>query len=396
MTPTTSRAAIVAAARTPIGTARKGTLAHMPAVELAKPVVAAAIERSGLDASEFDDLVLAESLQGGGDSARYVAVDLGLTGVPGMAVNRQCASSLSAVAVAAGQIAAGMSRAILAGGMESCSTTPLLRKRKPFTTGKSPDDYEDPWSPLSHPPTADAPALDMSITVAHNCAVQYGISRQDQDEWALRSHQRAVKAIDAGSFVDEIVALQVPQADGSTVTFAEDEHPRRDTTLETLSGLKVLHPEIDGFTVTAGNSSGLNDAAAVLALARPDTDKEVLANVLSWGSVGVPPNRTGSGPIWAIPKALELAGRKLTDVALFEINEAFAAQAVACSRELGLDEDIVNVYGSGISLGHPIAATGARMVTSAIYELRRRGGGIGVLSMCAGGGMGSAMVIEVA
>jgi acetyl-CoA acetyltransferase family protein len=396
MTPTTSRAAIVAAARTPIGTARKGTLTHMPAVELAKPVVAAAIERSGLDAAEFDDLVLAESLQGGGDSARYVAVDLGLTGVPGMAVNRQCASSLSAVAVAAGQIAAGMSRAILAGGMESCSTTPLLRKRKPFTTGKSPDDYEDPWFPLSHPPTVDAPALDMSITVAHNCAVQYGISRQDQDEWALRSHQRAVKAIDAGSFVDEIVPLRVPQADGTTVTFAEDEHPRRATTLETLSGLNVLHPEIDGFTVTAGNSSGLNDAAAVLALTTPDTDKEVLANVLSWGSVGVPPNRTGSGPIRAIPKALELAGRKLADVALFEINEAFAAQAVACSRELGLDEDIVNVYGSGISLGHPIAATGARMVTSAIYELRRRGGGIGVLSMCAGGGMGAAMVIEVA
>ncbi|OCB21107.1 acetyl-CoA acetyltransferase [Mycobacterium malmoense] len=396
MTPTTSRAAIVAAARTPIGTARKGTLAQMPAVELAKPVVAAAIERSGLDASEFDDLVLAESLQGGGDSARYVAVDLGLTGVPGMAVNRQCASSLSAVAVAAGQIAAGMSRAILAGGMESCSMTPLLRKRKPFTTGKSPEDYEDPWSPPSHPATADAPALDMSITVAHNCAVQYGISREVQDEWALRSHQRAVKAIDAGSFIDEIVPLQVPQSDGSTATFAQDEHPRRDTTMEILSGLKVLHPEIEGFTVTAGNSSGLNDAAAAVALARPDTEKEVLANVLSWTSVGVPPNRTGSGPISAIPKALELAGRKMQDVALFEINEAFAAQAVACTRELGLDEDIVNVYGSGISLGHPIAATGARMLTSAIYELRRRGGGIGVLSMCAGGGMGAAMVIEVA
>ncbi|OBH14994.1 acetyl-CoA acetyltransferase [Mycobacterium sp. E342] len=396
MTPTTSRAAIVAAARTPIGTARRGTLIHMPAVELAKPVVAAAIERSGLDAAEFDDLVLAESLQGGGDSARYVAVDLGLIGIPGMAVNRQCASSLSAVAVAAGQIAAGMRRAILAGGMESCSTTPLLRKRKPFTTGKSPEDYEDPWSPLSHPPTPDAPALDMSITVAHNCAVQYGLSRQDQDEWALRSHQRAVKAIDAGSFVDEIVPLRVPQADGSSVTFAQDEHPRRDTTLEALSGLKVLHPEIEGFTVTAGNSSGLNDAAAMVALARPDTDKDVLANVLAWTSVGVPPNRTGSGPISAIPKALELAGRKLGDVALFEINEAFAAQAVACTRELGLDEDIVNVYGSGISLGHPIAATGARMLTSVIYELRRRGGGIGVMSMCAGGGMGSAMVIEVA
>ncbi|OBG92389.1 acetyl-CoA acetyltransferase [Mycobacterium sp. E3251] len=396
MTSTTSRAAIVAAARTPIGTARKGTLAHVPATDLAKPVVAAVIERSGLDAADFDDLVLAESLQGGGDSARYVAVDLGLTGIPGMAVNRQCASSLTAVAVAAGQIAAGMSRTILAGGMESCSTTPLLRKRKPFTAGKSPDDYEDPWFPLSHPSTADAPALDMSITVAHNCAVQYGLSRRDQDEWAVRSHQRAVKAIDAGSFVDEIVPLQVPQADGSTVTFAEDEHPRRDTTLETLGGLKVLHPEIEGFTVTAGNSSGINDAAAVVALTRPDTDQEVLANVLSWSSVGVPPNRTGSGPISAIPKALELAGRKVEDVALFEINEAFAAQAVACARQLGLNEEIVNVYGSGISLGHPIAATGARMVTSAIYELRRRGGGIGVLSMCAGGGMGSAMAIEVA
>lgn len=395
MAATRSRAAIVAAARTPIGTARRGTLANMPAIELAKPVVAAVVERSGLYAADFDDLVLAESLQGGGDSARYIAVDLGLTNIPGLAVNRQCASSLSAIAVGAGQIASGMSQAILAGGMESCSTTPLLRKRKPFTAGKAAEDYEDPWFPFSHPPTEDAPALDMSITVAHNCAVQYGITREAQDEWALRSHQRAVKAIDSGSFVDEIVPIQVPQADGTTITFAEDEHPRRDSSLETLAGLKVLHPEIEGFTVTAGNSSGINDAAAVVALASPDTQQKVLANVLSWSAVGVAPNRTGSGPITAIPKALERAGRKLEDVALFEINEAFAAQAVACARELGLDEEIVNVYGSGISLGHPIAATGARMVTSAIYELRRRGGGLGVLSMCAGGGMGAAMVIEV-
>jgi acetyl-CoA acyltransferase len=395
MAASTSKAAIVAAARTPIGTARRGTLANMPAIELAKPVVAAVVDRSGLAAAEFDDLVLAESLQGGGDSARFIAVDLGLTDIPGMAVNRQCASSLSAIAVGAGQIAAGMSRAVLAGGMESCSTTPLLRKRKPFTTGKSPEDYQDPWFPLSHPPTEDAPAVDMSITVAHNCAVQYGITREAQDEWALRSHQRAIKAIDAGSFVDEIVAVQVPQADGSTITFAEDEHPRRGSSMESLAGLKVLHPEIDGFTVTAGNSSGINDAASVVALAAPGTGGEVLAHVLSWSAVGVAPNRTGSGPITAIPKALDLAGRKLEDVALFEINEAFAAQAVACARELGLDEEYVNVYGSGISLGHPIAATGARMVTSAIYELRRRGGGIGVLSMCAGGGMGAAMVIEV-
>lgn len=390
-----SKAVIIAAARTAIGTSRRGTLANMPAIELAKPVVAAVVDRSGLEPGDFDDLVLAESLQGGGDSARYIAVDLGLTDIPGMAVNRQCASSLTAVAVGAGQIAAGMSRAILTGGMESCSTSPLFRKRKPFTTGKAAEDYDD-WTPLSHPPTTDAPALNMSITVAHNCAVQYAITREDQDTWALRSHQRAIKAIDAGSFLDEIVPIEVPQPDGSTVTFGEDEHPRRGSSMEMLAGLKVLHPEIEGFTVTAGNSSGINDAAAVLALAAPDTRREALARVLSWAQVGVAPNRTGSGPITAIPKALELARRKLEDVALFEINEAFAAQAVACSRELGLDEEIVNVYGSGISLGHPIAATGARMVTSAIYELRRRGGGIGVLSMCAGGGMGAAMVIEVA
>ena len=391
----TPKAAIIAAARTAIGTARKGTLANLPPIELTKPVVTAVIERSGLTPDAFDDFVLAESLQGGGDSARYIAVDLGLEQIPGMAMNRQCASSLSAIAVGAGQIAAGMSSAVLAGGMESLSFTPIPSRRKPFTTGKEADDYER-WVPLANPPSAEAPPLDMSITVAHNGAVEYGLTREDQDAWALRSHQRAVKAIDAGSFVDEIVPLEVPQQDGSTVRFAEDEHPRRSTSMETLAGLKVIHPEIDGFTVTAGNSSGTNDAAAVVALAAPDTGQQVLANILSWTQVGLPPKRTGSGPIYAIPKALDLAGLTLSDVALFEINEAFAAQAVACSRQLGLDEDIVNVYGSGISLGHPIAATGARMVTSAIYELRRRGGGIGVLSMCAGGGMGAAMVIEVA
>jgi acetyl-CoA acetyltransferase len=166
----------------------------------------------------------------------------------------------------------------------------------------------------------------MSITVAHNCNIQYGISRGDQDEWALRSHQRAIQAIDAGAFVDEIIPIQVPQADGTTITFAEDEHPRRGSSMESLAGLKVLHPEIDGFSVTAGNSSGINDAAAVVALASPDTKQDVLASVLSWTQVGLDPTRTGSGPIKAIPKALELAGRKLEDVALFEINEAFAAR----------------------------------------------------------------------
>ncbi|BBY99004.1 thiolase family protein [Mycolicibacterium fallax] len=390
-----SKAAIIAAARSAIGTARKGTLANMPAIEVAKPIVTAAVERSGLDPSAFEDLILAESLQGGGDSARYIAVDLGYDSIPGAAVNRQCASSLAAIAFGAGQIAAGMSSHLLAGGMESLSTMPQFLKRKAFSTGKEATDWER-FAPAANPvDTPDAPPYDMSITVAHNCAVEYGLTREDQDAWALRSHQRAVKAIDAGSFVDEIVPISVPQADGSTITFAVDEHPRRETSLETLAGLKVLHPEIDGFTVTAGNSSGTNDAAAVVALASPETGQNVLANILSWAQIGLPAKRTGSGPIYAIPKALELAGLTIADVTLFEINEAFAAQAVACTRQLGLDEEKVNVYGSGISLGHPIAATGARMVTSAIYELRRRGGGIGVLSMCAGGGMGAAMVIEV-
>ena len=393
---TKSKAAIIAAARSAIGTARKGTLANMEPIEVAKPIVAAAVERSGLDPTDFEDLILAESLQGGGDSARYIAVDLGFESIPGAAVNRQCASSLAAVAFGAGQIASGMSRHILAGGMESLSTMPQFLKRKAFTSGKEADDFGR-WAPMANPVTiVDAPPYDMSITVAHNCAVEYGLTREDQDGWALRSHQRAVKAVDAGSFVDEIVPIQVPQQDGSTITFAEDEHPRRETSMESLAGLKVLHPEIEGFSVTAGNSSGTNDAAAVLALAATDTAQPVLASILSWSQVGVAPPRPGRGPIYAIPKALDLAGLKISDVALFEINEAFAAQAVACTRQLGLDEEIVNVYGSGISLGHPIAATGARMITSAIHELRRRGGGIGVLSMCAGGGMGAAMVIEVA
>ncbi|GAC1408510.1 MAG: hypothetical protein NVSMB60_29870 [Mycobacterium sp.] len=280
MPTTTSRASIVAAARTPIGTARKGTLANVPAVELAKPVVAGVVERSGLDAADFDDFVLAEVMQGGGDGARYIAVDLGLIDIPGLAVNRQCASSLSAIAVGAGQIAAGMSRAILAGGMESLSTGPIMRKRTPFTSGKSPEDYAQ-WFPESHPPTADAPAMDMSITVAHNCNMQYGITREDQDEWALRSHQRAIKAIDAGAFADEIIPIEVPQPDGSTITFAEDEHPRRGGSMESLAGLKVLHPEIQGFTVTAGNSSGINDAAAVVGVVGGDKQEKEVARDIS-------------------------------------------------------------------------------------------------------------------
>jgi acetyl-CoA C-acetyltransferase len=211
---------------------------------------------------------------------------------------------------------------------------------------------------------------------------------------------RAIAAIDEGRLKDEIFPVDVPGSKrGETRTFDTDEHPRRDTTLEKLAALPPIHPEIPGFSVTAGNASGLNDGACAMVLVDSDYAAshglEPLAIVRSWASAGVPPADTGLGPTVAIPKALARAGLGVDDVDLVEINEAFASMAVASSRILGFDHEIVNVNGSGCSLGHPVACTGARMITTLTYELRRRGGGIAVASMCAGGGMGSATVIEV-
>lgn len=390
---------LIAAARSAIGTSFKGTLSETPAPVLAAAVVTAAIERSGLPSEAYEDLILGEVFQGGGDIARYVAVDLGLVALPGLALNRQCASGLSAIAVGASSIAAGMNGAVLAGGVESASLAPISRRRRPGAAGTDDTDYVDHWFSLPHPEDPAAPPMNTVITVGWNAAKQFGISREEQDAWAVRSHRRALAAIDAGQFTAEVVPITVTTRDGSIVTFSADEHPRRDSSLERLAQLRVLHPEIDGFSITAGNSSGINDAAAVVALASPavakETGAEPLAGIRSWASVGLKPAETALGPTLAIPRALELAGLSMRDVSLFEINEAFAAQAIACTRVLGLDEDRVNAYGSGISLGHPVAATGARMVTSMTHALRGRGGGIGVISMCAGGGMGSAMVIEV-
>jgi acetyl-CoA C-acetyltransferase len=251
----------------------------------------------------------------------------------------------------------------------------------------------------SHPEQPDAPAFDMSITVGWNTAKKMDVSRADMDEWAYRSHQRAVAAIDEGRLDEEIEPIEVKRRDGSVTTFAADEHPRRDTSLEKLASLRPLHPEIDGFGVTAGNSSGLNDAGAALVLVSGEYARahglEPLARLRSWASVGIPPEDTGLGPIFAIPKALARAGMTVADVDLAEINEAFASVPVAACKELGLDPQITNPNGSGCSLGHPVAATGARMIITTLYELRRRGGGIGLASMCAGGGMGSATVFEV-
>jgi acetyl-CoA C-acetyltransferase len=260
-------------------------------------------------------------------------------------------------------------------------------------------EFIEPWMTPTHVETPDAPMRDMSITVGWNTAQSAGISREDMDAWAARSHQRAIAAIDAGKFLDEIVPLKVSQPDGSVIEFSVDEHPRRGTTAEKLAELKVLHPEIEGFSITAGNSSGTNDAAAAVALVGDDyaaaENLNVLAKVRAWGAVGVPAKDTGLGGVEVIGKVLGRAGLKPSDVALWEINEAFASVPIAAVRKYGIDEELVNFSGSGCSLGHPIAASGARMVTTLVYELQRRGGGIGVAAMCAGGGQGGAVVIEV-
>ncbi|MBB2772809.1 MULTISPECIES: thiolase family protein [Mycolicibacterium] len=386
---------IVGAVRTAIGRSFKGTLVNTPPETLITTVLPEAIRRSGVDPNAIDDLIFAESHYGGGDLARYAADATGLQHVPGQSVNRHCAGSLTAIGNAAAQIGSGMERVLVAGGVQSLSMTPLVNWRIPGPELK----FEERWMPPTHVETPDAPTRDMSITVGWNTAQAVGITREEMDAWAARSHQRAIAAMDAGKFLDEIVSLKVEQPDGSVIDFSVDEHPRRDTTAEKLAGLKVLHPEIEGFSITAGNSSGTNDAAAATVLVeRGYAESEgltVMAKVRAWASVGVAPRDTGLGGVKVIGKVLDRAGLTPADVALWEINEAFASVPIAACREYGLDEEKVNFSGSGCSLGHPIAASGARMVTTLVYELQRRGGGIGVAAMCAGGGQGGAVVIEV-
>lgn len=386
-------AVIVAGARTAVGTAFKGTLTETTPEQMAQAVVAANLERSGLDPSLIDDVVLAESGYGGGAVARHAAIEAGLTTAGGASVGRHCAGSLTAVQAAAGSIRSGMDQVVIAGGVHTSSLMPRHERRIPGT-----EEFEA-WGAPSHPATPDAPNLDMSITVGWNTARLAGLTREQQDEWAARSHQRAIAAIDAGHFVDEIVPVEALRPDGSTVRFEVDEHPRRGSTVEKLAGLRVLHPEIDGFSVTAGNSSGLNDAASAVTVASSDVAAaqglEAMATVLAWANVGIEPARTGLAVIDVIPRVLQRAGLDIADIAVWEINEAFASVPVAVCQELKIDDDVVNISGSGCSLGHPIAASGTRMVNTLIRELRRRGGGYGVAAMCAGGGQAGALVVRV-
>lgn len=375
-----AEAVIVSALRTPIGTAMKGTLRDTDAYQLANHVVSAAA--ADLEGNAVDDVILGEGLYGGGVVARHAALTAGLTNVPGLALNRHCAAGQAAVQGAAATIRAGMDELVIAGGVNSASTSPRFSR----IIGGEPA----AWFPPTHPDRPDAPNMDMSITVGWNAAVKAGVSREEMDAWALGSHRKAVQAIDEGRFKNEIVPIETPHG-----LFEVDEHPRRDTTLEKLAALKPLHPEIEGFSITAGNACGANDGAAVLAVASDRLGLPALATVRAWASVGVDPAITGLAPVEAIPKALGRAGLSVGEVDLFEINEAFASMCVATTKLLDIDPDRVNPNGSGCSLGHPVAATGARMLVTLVHELRRRGGGIGVAAMCAGGGMGSATVIEV-
>jgi acetyl-CoA acyltransferase len=386
---------IVGAVRTAIGRSFKGTLGNTPPETLITAVLPEVVRRSGVDPLAIDDIIFAESHYGGGDLARYAASATGLEHVPGQSVNRHCAGSLTAIGNASAQIGSGMERVLIAGGVQSLSMTPLTNMRIPGPELK----FEERWMPPTHVETPDAPAKDMSITVGWNTAQSAGISREEMDAWAARSHERAIAAMDAGKFVDEILPLKITLIDGSVTEFAVDEHPRRDTTIEKLAGLKVLHPEIEGFSITAGNSSGTNDAAAAVALVDRDyatAEKlNVMGTVRAWAAAGVPPRDCGLGALKVIEKVLQRAGLSVADVTLWEINEAFASVPIAACKQFGIDEEKVNFFGSGCSLGHPIAASGARMITTLAYELGRRGGGIGVAAMCAGGGQGGAVVIEV-
>jgi acetyl-CoA C-acetyltransferase len=378
---------IVSAARTPIATAYKGALVGVDAFQLAEVAVGAAVARSGIPADQIEDMGFGESFQGGGNIGRNVAVRLGLTGVPSVATQRWCASGMAGTQWVAANIAAGMIDVGLGGGAESMSTAPSSSK-------PGPDGTPAFWLSPGNPDTPEAPPFNMALTVGDNTARIAGVTREQADAWAFESHQRAIRAIDEGRFDNEIVPVDLPGGGQFTV----DEHPRRNSRLEKLASLPLLNPDVAGAVTTAGNASGLNDAAAALVLCSRSFAEahglRPLATIRGWASAGVDPVETGLAPTHALPKALAKAGIAIGDLQSVEINEAFASMAVASTRILGLDPEIVNVNGSGCSLGHPIGCTGARMIVTMVNELIRTDAQWGAVAMCAAGGMGSATVIE--
>ena len=384
-------AVIVSAVRTAVGKAPHGSLRGTRPDELAAAVIAEAIRRApGLDAADIEDVILGCAMPEGEQGMNVARIASLRAGVPvtasAVTINRFCSSGLQAIAYAAERVMVGGSSAILAGGTESMSMIPMGGLKiapNPSLMDSYPDVY-----------------LSTGL-VAENHAKDHSISRDEQDAFALRSHQRAVAAIDAGRFVDEIFPVAsrvVDSATGRSVqsTFSVDEGPRRDTSAAALGKLKPAF-HVAG-TVTAGNSSQTSDGAAAVIVTSAGFAKEhgltPLGRFVAYATAGVEPERFGIGPVPAIRKVLKMAGLTLDQIDLVELNEAFAAQALACLRELPIDQERVNVNGGAIALGHPLGCTGAKLTTSLLYELRRRNGKYGLVTMCVGGGMGAAGIFE--
>ncbi|MBQ3465433.1 MAG: thiolase family protein [Firmicutes bacterium] len=391
-----SNVVIVAACRTAVGSLG-GMYKTITSLDLSIPIMQELIKRSGVDPEIIEDVIWGCNYQRTykeNNLARVAAVKAGLPeSVPGITIHRNCTSSLSSIQFGFYQIAAGEADCIMAGGADSMSTAPHMvfdaRYGKKYGHMEMRDSMWDSFTNLGVGPA-------MGIT-AENVAERYGITREEMDAYALQSHQRAVAAIDAGKFKDEIVPITIKGKKGDTVCDT-DEFPRRDTSLEKLGKLKATFKE-DG-KVTAGNSSGMNDAASGVLLMNEDKAKElgvpIIARVLSVGAVGLDPDYMGLGPIGASRKVLKKAGLTVEDIDLWEMNEAFAAQCLACQRDLGIDIDKLNVNGGGISIGHPVGATGARLVVTLVHELKRRNQKYGIATLCAGGGMGVAVLVEMA
>ena len=386
---------IVAATRTAIGSFQ-GSLAGVPAVELGAAVIKRLLEQSGLDGSEVDEVILGHVLTAGAgqNTARQAAIKAGLpNAVPAMTLNKVCGSGLKALHLGAQAIRCGDADVIIAGGMENMSQAPYVmpaaRTGQRMGHGKLIDTMiqDGLWDAFND--------YHMGIT-AENLVDKYGISREEQDAFAAASQQKAVAAIEAGRFADEITPILIPSRKGEPVSFATDEQPRAGTTAESLAKLKPAFKK-DG-SVTAGNASSLNDGAAAVLLMSADKAKAlglpVLARIAAYANAGVDPAIMGIGPVSATRRCLDKAGWQLADLDLIEANEAFAAQALSVGKELGWDAAKVNVNGGAIALGHPIGASGCRVLVTLLHEMIKRDAHKGLATLCIGGGQGVALAIE--
>jgi 3-oxoadipyl-CoA thiolase len=393
-------AVILSAIRTPIGR-YGGSLKDVRPDDLAALVIAEAVRRAHIEADSIEDVILGCANQSGEDNRNVARMALLLAGLPlhvaGQTVNRLCGSGLQAVNSAAQAIQTGLGDTFVAGGTESMTRAPfvLAKADSAFSRSMNLHDTTLGWRFINPKLSALHHPYSMGET-AENVAEKYGISRADQDAFALRSQQRAVAAQQSGRFAAEIVPVTIAQKKGEPTIVALDEHPRADTTLEKLAALKPVFRK-DG-SVTAGNSAGINDGAAALVLMAHSRARQLglrpRARIISSAAAGVDPAYMGLGPIPATRKVLQRSGLSIKDMDLIELNEAFAAQALQCVRELEIDEEKVNVNGGAIALGHPLGCSGARLVVTLLHELERRGGRYGLATMCIGVGQGIATIIE--